>query len=130
MDLFATPHTKQLHVIERFHVIEDGKVLEVNLHVEDPGAFTMPSDATQRFRQYEAAVRRVPIERLTQLASAPEGPLVEMSCAENPNSFFPVRPRCRSRRRKSPNSEINGPKRRRRRRPRRRRAGADLLRIR
>jgi hypothetical protein len=34
-------------------------------------------------------VRRVPIERLAQLASAPEGPLTKMICAENPNSFFP-----------------------------------------
>jgi hypothetical protein len=89
VDGFGTPHTKQLHVVERFHLIEDGKVLEANIHVEDPGAFTMPWDAIQRFRQYEAAVRRVPIERLTQLASAPEGPLRESSCAENPNSFFP-----------------------------------------
>jgi hypothetical protein len=89
VDGFGTPHTKQLHVIERFHLIEDGKVLEANVHVEDPGAFTMPWDAIQRFRQYEAAVAKVPIERLAQLASAPEGPLVEMICAENPNSFFP-----------------------------------------
>jgi hypothetical protein len=89
VDGFGTPHTKQLHVIERFHLIEDGKVLEANLHVEDPGAFTMPWDAIQRFRQYEAAVAKVPIERLVQLASAPEGPLVEMSCTDNPNSFFP-----------------------------------------
>jgi hypothetical protein len=89
VDGFGTPHTKQLHVIERYHLIEDGKVLEVNIHVEDPGAFTMPWDAIQRFRQYEAAVAKVPIERLTQLASAPEGPLVEMSCTDNPNSYFP-----------------------------------------
>jgi hypothetical protein len=89
VDGFGTPHTKQLHVIERFHLIEDGKVLEVNIHVEDPGAFTMPWDAVQRFRQYEAAVAKIPVERLLQLASAPEGPLVEMSCADNPNSFFP-----------------------------------------
>jgi hypothetical protein len=89
MDFFATPHTKQLHVIERYHQIEDGKVLEVNIHVEDPGAFTMPWDAIQYFRQYEAAVASVPIERLVQLASTPEGPLVEMSCADNPNSYFP-----------------------------------------
>ena len=89
VDGFGTPHTKQLHVIERFHLIEDGQVLEASVHVEDPGAFTMPWDAIQRFRQYEAAVAKVPIERLVQLASAPEGPLVEMSCADNPNSFFP-----------------------------------------
>jgi hypothetical protein len=87
MDGFGTPHTKELHVVERFHLIEGGHVLEANIHVEDPGAFTMPWDAIQRFRQYEAAVRKVPIERLTQLASAPEGPLQEMRCADNPNSF-------------------------------------------
>jgi hypothetical protein len=52
-------------------------------------AFTMPWNAIMRYRQYEAAVRSVPIERLTQLASAPEGPLKEMRCADNPNSFFP-----------------------------------------
>jgi hypothetical protein len=89
VDAFGTPHTKELHVIERFHLIEDGKVLEANLHVEDPGAFTAPWNAIQRFRQYEAAVRKIPIERIAQLASAEEGPLREMVCAENPTSFFP-----------------------------------------
>jgi hypothetical protein len=88
VDGFGTPHTKQLHVIERFHLIENGNVLEANVHVEDPGAFTMPWDAIQRFRQYEAAVRKIPIERIAQLASAPEGPLTEMICADNPSSFF------------------------------------------
>ena len=89
VDGFGTPHTKQLHVVERFHLVEDGKVLEANIHVEDPGAFTTPWNAIQLFRQYEAAVRQVPIERLTQLASGEEGPLIERTCAENPNSFFP-----------------------------------------
>jgi hypothetical protein len=87
VDGFGTPHTTQLHVIERYHLIEDGNVLEVNVHVEDPGTFTMPWDAIQRFRQYEAAVRKVPIERLAQLASEPEGPLTEHICAENPSSL-------------------------------------------
>jgi len=89
VDGFGTPHTKELHVIERFHLIEDGKVLEANIHVEDPGAFTTPWNAVQRFRQYEAAVRQVGTERIAQLASAPEGPLTELICADNPNSFFP-----------------------------------------
>ena len=89
VDGFGTPHTKEFHVIERFHLTEDGNVLEVNLRVEDPGAFTTPWNASQRFRQYEAAVRQMPIERIAQLASAPEGPIREMICAENPNSFFP-----------------------------------------
>jgi hypothetical protein len=89
VDGFATPHTKELHVVERFHLLDDGKVLEANVRVEDPGAFTTPWNAIQRFRQYEAAVRRLPIERVAQLASAPEGPLTELICADNPNSFFP-----------------------------------------
>jgi hypothetical protein len=88
IDGFGTPHTKQLHLIERFHLIENGAVLEAKVHVEDPGAFTMPWDAVQLFRQYEAAVRQVPVERLAQLASGEEGPLIERTCAENPNSFF------------------------------------------
>jgi hypothetical protein len=89
VDGFGTPHTNELHVIERFQLIEDGKVLEANVHVEDPGAFTAPWNAIQRFRQYEAAVRQVGIARIAQLASAPEGPLTELICADNPNSFFP-----------------------------------------
>jgi len=89
VDGFGTPHTKQLHVVERFRLIEDGAVLEANVRVEDPGAFTMPWTGIQRFRQYEAAVRQVGAEGLAQLASAPEGPLQELICADNPNSFFP-----------------------------------------
>jgi hypothetical protein len=88
VDGFGTPHTKQLHVVERFRLIEDGKVLEANVHVEDPGAFTTPWNGIQRFRQYEAAVRQMPIEAIAQLASAPEGPLTEQICADNPSSFF------------------------------------------
>jgi hypothetical protein len=89
VDGFGTPHTKQLHVVERFRLIEDGKVLEANLHVEDSGAFTMPWNAIQRFRQYEAAVRKVGAERIAQLASVTEGPMQEMICADNPVSFLP-----------------------------------------
>jgi hypothetical protein len=89
VDGFGTPHTNQMHLVERFTLIENGEVIEARIRVEDPGAFTAPWTAIQRFRQYEAAVRQVPIEQLTQLASNEEGPLVERSCAENPNSFFP-----------------------------------------
>jgi len=89
VDGFGTPHTKQMHVIERFHLIEDGKVLEANVHVDDPGAFTTPWNGIQRFRQYEWAARNVPSERRALVNSAPEGTLAEQICAENPNSFFP-----------------------------------------
>jgi len=49
VDNFRTPHSDQLHTIERFRVIDGGKTLQVDLHVEDPGAYTMPWDAVQRY---------------------------------------------------------------------------------
>jgi hypothetical protein len=70
IDEYRTPHTDRLHVIERFHLIEGGRTLEVNLHVEDPGAFTTPWDATQRYRRVEP------------------GPMVEANCAENNANYF------------------------------------------
>ena len=33
--------------------VTDGKTLEVNVHVEDPGAFTTPWNAKQRFRRID-----------------------------------------------------------------------------
>jgi hypothetical protein len=88
LDGFATPHTSQLHVIERFHLIADGQELQADLHIEDPGAFTTPWNAIQRFRQYEWATHHMSIERATQLASVAEGPITEQVCADNPSSFF------------------------------------------
>jgi hypothetical protein len=88
VDGFGTPHSKDLHVIERYRLIEGGEVLEASLRVEDPGAFTTPWNATQRFRQYEAAVRKVGADRIAQLASIAEGPMQELICADNPKAFF------------------------------------------
>ena len=87
VDGFETPHTTQLHVVERFHMIDGGQTLEANVHVEDPGAFTMPWDAIQRYRRFEAVASRN-VASLTQLATPAEGPLTEAICAENPNSFM------------------------------------------
>ena len=70
IDDFRTPHTDQLHVVERFRIIDSGMTMEVNVHVEDPGAFTTPWNAVQRFRRVE------------------QGPMLEMSCAENNRNFF------------------------------------------
>jgi hypothetical protein len=94
VDGFETPHTKQLHVVERLHLIDGGEVLEADVHVKDPGAFTMPWDAIQRFRRFEAVAAKASVKSLTQLATPEEGPLTEAICAENPNSFMgmPHRP--------------------------------------
>ena len=70
VDSFRTPHTEQLHVVERFRIVDGGKALEVNVHVEDSGAFTMPWNAMQRYRRVE------------------QGPMREAVCAENNAKFF------------------------------------------
>jgi hypothetical protein len=62
--------------------------MEVRVHVEDPGAFTMPWDGTLRFRRVEPgrAENTLPLSPVS--GAMPAGPLVEMRCAENPFSYF------------------------------------------
>jgi hypothetical protein len=42
VDAFRTPHTEKLHVVERWHLIDGGKGLEVNITVDDPDTFNQP----------------------------------------------------------------------------------------
>jgi hypothetical protein len=49
IDRFGTPHSDQIHVIERYKISPDGRNMEVQFTVNDPGAFTMPWSARARF---------------------------------------------------------------------------------
>jgi len=42
LDRYRTPHTKQMHVVERYRLNSDRKGIEITFTVDDPGAFTMP----------------------------------------------------------------------------------------
>jgi len=42
LDPYSTPHSNLLHVIERYHVTDGGRTLQVDFTVDDPKAFTMP----------------------------------------------------------------------------------------
>jgi len=88
MDRYGTPHTEQLHVVERFRVIEGGKFVEATIHVEDPGAYTTPWNASNRWRRVEPGVAEndIPITELSTGSAA--GPLQEFVCAENPGNYF------------------------------------------
>ena len=90
IDGYLTPHTEKLHVVERFHLIDGGKTLEANIHVEDPGAFTMPWDAIQRYRRVEPerAENGLVIANDATSSAAVAGPMLEASCAENNISYF------------------------------------------
>jgi hypothetical protein len=69
VDNYRTPHTTQLHVVERFKLTDGGKTLQVTIHVEDPGAFNMPWSARQTFHRTRT------------------GKLEEAICAENNFAF-------------------------------------------
>lgn len=42
VDGYRTPHTTQLHVVERYRVVNDGQGLDTVFVVEDPGTFYQP----------------------------------------------------------------------------------------
>ncbi len=49
VDNYRTPHTEELHVVERFKLVEGGKKLEVHMKVEDPDTFNQPWEVVRRF---------------------------------------------------------------------------------
>jgi hypothetical protein len=70
VDNYLTPHTKELHVVERFTMAQDGRTLNVTVTVEDSGAFTTKWSARQTYR----------LEF--------QGPWDESPCAENNANYF------------------------------------------
>ena len=59
VDNYRTPHTDQLHVVERFHLIEGGTKMQVDIHVEDPGAFHHAVERGPALRIESSAPRSV-----------------------------------------------------------------------
>src|SRR4029077_13433647 len=53
VDNYRTPHTEQIHVVERFKMVNGGKTLQVFVTVADPGAFNRPWSAIQHWRRIE-----------------------------------------------------------------------------
>src|SRR5260370_34485830 len=53
LDMFRTPHTEKLHVMERFKLTADGKFLEAFVKVEDEDAFNEPLYITARWRKQQ-----------------------------------------------------------------------------
>ena len=69
VDNYRTPHTDKIHVVERFKLIEGGKILQDTIAVDDPGAFNMAWTAVQRWRRTDREMD-------------------ESICAENNDNFF------------------------------------------
>jgi hypothetical protein len=55
LDMFRTPHTEKLHVVERFKLSADGRFLEALVKVEDPDTFNEPMYMAARWRKQAGA---------------------------------------------------------------------------
>ncbi|HLH93674.1 MAG TPA: hypothetical protein VKW08_01010 [Xanthobacteraceae bacterium] len=63
VDNYRTPHSEKLHVVERYRLIDGGKMLQADVTLEDPAVFIKPLQLTHRWRRMQ-------------------GTLTESSCAE------------------------------------------------
>ena len=70
VDNYRTPHTDQMHVVERFKLVDGGETLQDTITVDDPGAFNTPWTGIQQWRRTQ------------------RGPIEEFSCAENNVNFY------------------------------------------
>ena len=69
IDNWRTPHSEQLHVVERFKLVDGGDVLQAIVTIEDPIALTSPLTVYQRWNRFE-------------------GWLEEVACSENNTSHM------------------------------------------
>src|SRR6476469_8646049 len=59
-DIYRTPHTDKMHVVERWRIVEGGTMMESVFTVDDPGTFYRPWTAMRRDRR----VQQEPIEQI------------------------------------------------------------------
>jgi hypothetical protein len=69
IDNFRTPHSENLHVVERFTISPDGKSLTAVVNVEDPDTFNAPITLSKRWFKVDL-------------------PMIEVVCSENNDDHF------------------------------------------
>jgi hypothetical protein len=69
VDVYRTPHSAKIHVVERWKMIDDGQKLQVTYTVDDPDAFNAPWSAIRTYRRVQQ-------------------PMAEEVCAENNRNLF------------------------------------------
>ncbi len=69
VDIYRTPHTEKLHVVERWRKIDNGQGMEAVFTVDDSGAFYQPWTAKRRYRRIDQDY-------------------IEKICAENNTNLF------------------------------------------
>ena len=56
IDNYRTPHSDQLHVVERYHLVQGGKTLQAEVTIEDPAVFIKPLQVVHRWRRMEGTI--------------------------------------------------------------------------
>jgi hypothetical protein len=56
VDVYRTPHTEKLHVVERWRVVDGGQMMEATFTVEDPEAFYQPWSGMRRYRRAQREI--------------------------------------------------------------------------
>ena len=51
VDNYRTPHSEKLHVVERWHMINNGQAMEATVTVEDPDTYYEPWSGVRRYRR-------------------------------------------------------------------------------
>jgi hypothetical protein len=68
VDNWRTPHTEDLHMVERWKLLDGGNAIEATVTFDDPGAFNAPWSGMVRW-------------------SKMNGPILESVCAENNENY-------------------------------------------
>jgi len=69
VDIYRTPHTGKLHVVERWRMVDGGQMMEAVFTVDDPDAFYEPWSGMRHYRRMQL-------------------PFFEKICAENNTNIF------------------------------------------
>jgi hypothetical protein len=64
VDNYRTPHSEKLHVVERYRLVDEGRILQAEVTIEDPDVFIEPLQVVHRWRRVQGPMRE---------SSCPEG---------------------------------------------------------
>ena len=78
VDLYRTPHTEKLHVVERWRMNEDATELEVHFTVEDEGAFYAPWSGSQRYTRINRPIEERRCAENNRLQSGENGANIDL----------------------------------------------------
>ena len=70
VDIYRTPHTQKLHVVERWRMVDGGKAMEAVFTADDPDSFYQPWTAMRHYRRVQ------------------QDEYIEKICAENNTNLF------------------------------------------